>query len=157
MGQHLGVEPLAVIVERHRIDVVGIHRLDDAGRPDVAEQADLALFLLGDRKLAAAQQDVGLNANGPQFLDRVLGRLGLHLPCGLDEGQQGQMDEAGLAARQILAQLTDRLEERQALDVADRPADLDQDEVHILPVIGEGGRQAEGFDLVGDVRDPPAP
>ena len=80
-------------------------------------------------------------------------RLGLHLTGGLDEGQQGQVDEAGLAARQVLAQLADRLEEGQPLDVADRAADLDQHEIDVFALIGQGGRQAEGFDLVGDVRN----
>ena len=37
-----------------------------------------------------------------------------------------------LAARQVVAELADRLEERQALDVADRAADLDQHEVEAL-------------------------
>ena len=54
-----------------------------------------------------------------------------------------------MAARQLLAELADRLEERQALDVADRAADLDQHEVDALARIG----QDEAFDLVGDVRD----
>jgi len=153
MGQHLGVQPLAMIVQRHGVDVVRIHRLDHAGRTHIAEQADLPLFLGRDRELAAAQQDVGLDADGAQLLDRMLRRLGLHLASGLDEGQQGQVHEARLAARQVLAQLADRLEEGQALDVADRAADLDQHEVHILAVVGQGARQAELFDLVGDMRD----
>ncbi len=57
------------------------------------------------------------------------------------------MDEAGLAARQFLAQLADGLEERQALDIADRAADLDQHEIGIA-----GVGQDELLDLVGNVR-----
>ena len=151
--QDLAVQPLAVIVQRHGVDVGGVHRLDDAAFAHVAEQADLALLVGRDRLFAAAQQDVGLDADRAQLLDRVLRRLGLHLAGGLDEGQQGQVDEAGLAARQILAQLADRLEERQALDVADRAPDLHQDEIDVLAVVGQGRRQAEGLDLVGDVRN----
>ena len=44
------------------------------------------------------------------------------------------MDEDHVAARQVVAELADRLEERQALDVADRPADFDQHEVEAVLV-----------------------
>ena len=64
---------------------------------DVAEQRDLALLVLGDRPVGAAQQDVRLDADRAQLLDRVLGRLGLQLAGRLDERQQGQMDVDGVA------------------------------------------------------------
>ena len=51
-------------------------------------------------------------------------------------------------ARQVVAELADRLEERQALDVADRAADLDEHEVDALVAAGH-----ELLDGVGDVRD----
>ena len=51
-------------------------------------------------------------------------------------------------ARQFVLELADRLEERQALDVADGAADLDQHEI-ILVIAGED----EFLDGVGDVRD----
>ncbi len=144
--QHFGVHALAVIVDRHGVDVFRIQRLDDGRFADIAEQADLAAFLARDLLLAAAQQDVGLDTDRSQFLDAVLGRLGLHLAGRLDEGQEGQVDKAGVAARQFLAQLANGFEKRQAFDVADRAADLDQDEVRVA-LVG----QDEGFDLVGDV------
>ena len=50
--------------------------------------------------------------------------------------------------RQLVAELADGLEERQALDVADRAADLDQHEVDALVA-----RRHELLDGVGDVRD----
>ena len=53
-----------------------------------------------------------------------------------------------VAARQIVAELADRLEERQALDVADRAADLDQHEIDALVALED-----EFLDGVGDVRD----
>ena len=58
------------------------------------------------------------------------------------------MDEGRGAARQLVAELADRLEERQALDVADRAADLAQHEVDALVA-----RRDEILDGVGDVRD----
>jgi hypothetical protein len=152
--QHLGVQAFLVIVDRHGVDRGAVHRLDDGAGAHVAELGDLALFLDRDLLLAAAQQDVRLDADRAQFLDRVLGRLGLHLAGRLDERQQGQVHVAALAARQVLAQLADGLEERQALDVADRAADLDQHEVdRLLARLVHGRRQDEVLDLVGDVRN----
>src|SRR5580693_2107451 len=54
----------------------------------------------------------------------------------------------GAPAAQFIAELTDRLEERQALDVADRAADLDQHEILIAEI-----RLDEFLDRVGDVRN----
>ena len=53
-----------------------------------------------------------------------------------------------MIARQVVAELADRLEERQALDVADRAADLAQHEVEALVAVAD-----EVLDRVGDVRD----
>ena len=58
------------------------------------------------------------------------------------------MDVDRLSTREIVAELPDRLEEGQALDVADRAADLDQHEVEALVAGGH-----ELLDGVGDVRD----
>src|SRR3984885_2671571 len=53
-----------------------------------------------------------------------------------------------MTARQLVAELADRLEEWQALDVADRAADLDQHDIDALFALAH-----EIFDRVGDVRD----
>ncbi len=58
------------------------------------------------------------------------------------------MHERGLAGIELLAELADRLEERQALDVAHRAADFAQHEIGVA-MIGED----EFLDRVGDVRD----
>ena len=146
--EHLGVEPGGVIGLGHRVDVVDVARLDDGGLAHVAEQRELALLVLGDRPVGAAQQDVRLDADRAQLLDRVLGRLGLELAGGRDERQQRQVDVDRVVARQLVAELADRLEERQALDVADRAADLDQHEVEALVAVAD-----EVLDGVGDVGD----
>src|SRR6185437_2015646 len=51
-------------------------------------------------------------------------------------------------ARQIVLDLADRLEERQALDVADGAADLAQDKIELVVLVED-----EILDRVGDVRD----
>ena len=58
------------------------------------------------------------------------------------------MDIEYVLASEVPAELTDRLEERQALDIADRAADLDDREVGAL-----GGVADALFDLVGDMRN----
>ncbi len=58
------------------------------------------------------------------------------------------MDVDRRAARQFVAELADRLEERQALDVAHRAADLDENEIEALVA-----REHEVLDGVGDVGD----
>ena len=78
-GEHLAVEALRVIGQRHVVDVVDVARLDHRALAHVAEQAELAALLARDRPVGAAEQDVGLDADRAQLLDRVLGRLGLEL------------------------------------------------------------------------------
>ena len=58
------------------------------------------------------------------------------------------MDVDRVAARQIVAELADRLEIRQALDIADRAADLAQHEIEIVVAVAN-----EFLDGVGDVRN----
>ena len=53
-----------------------------------------------------------------------------------------------IVAADVLPELPDRLEERQALDVADRAADLDEHDVHVA-----GAAADRVLDLVGDVRN----
>ena len=147
-GEHLAVEPGGVIGGGHVVDRGDVARLDHRAFAHVAEQAELAPLLARDFAVAAAQQDMRLDADRAQLLDRMLRRLGLELAGGRDEGQQRQVDIDDMAARQIVAELADRLEERQALDVADRAADLDQHEVDALVAV-----EHEVLDRVGDVRD----
>ena len=107
-------------------------RRDDRLFVDVAEERDLPLDVLVEVAVGAAEQDVGLDADRAQVADAVLRRLGLQLAGGADERHQRQVDVERVLAADVLAQLADRLEERQALDVADRAADLDEHDVDVL-------------------------
>ena len=93
---------------------------------------------------------VGLDADAAQLLDRVLGRLGLELAGRGQRRQQRDVDVQHVRAADVLAHLADGLEERQALDVADGPADLDDHDVRVA--VARDARDAL-LDLVGDVRD----
>ena len=146
--EHFAVEPGDVIGLRHRVDVVDVARLDHRAFAHVAEQRELAPLAFGDRPVGAAEQNVGLDADRAQFLDRMLRRLGLEFAGAGNERQQRQMDIDRVMARQLVAQLADRLEKRQALDIADGAADLAQHEIEAVIALAD-----EILDGVGDVRD----
>ena len=74
-------------------------------------------------------EDVRLNSDLHQLAHRVLRRLGLELSRRRDVRQQREMDEDRVLATDVVAELSNRLEERQRLDVADRAADLDDHDV----------------------------
>ena len=76
----------------------------------------------------------------------MLGRLGLQFARGGEIGHQRGVDEHRLVAAKVVPQLANRLDERQAFDVADGPADLANDEIE---PVGVGER--EFLDRVGDV------
>src|SRR3546814_5248722 len=82
-----------VITERCCVDGLDVQRGNDAALSEIAEQRDLPTGLARDLAITAAEQDVGLDADGLQFLDRVLCRLRLQFPGGGNPGNQGQVDE----------------------------------------------------------------
>src|SRR6516225_9766735 len=137
--EYLAVEPGLMIGLRHRVDIVRVARFDHRARTYVAEQGELSALAVGDRPVGTAQQDVGLNADRAQFLDRVLGRLGLEFARAGNERQKGQVNVDGMMPGQLVAELSDRLEERQAPDLA-------QDEIEALIAFPD-----EILDRVGDV------
>jgi hypothetical protein len=143
------VETLLVQHERDLVEVGGVGGVDHSGGRHVAEGRDLALEGVGQRPLGPADDGVGLDAPGPQLGDRVLGGLGLLLAGRTDERHQGDVEVADVVATDVEAELPDGLEEREDLDVADRAADLGDDDVDLV-----GGEPADAaLDLVGDVRD----
>ena len=148
MVQHLGVETLGMVLQRDRVDTAGVERGNDRFLAHVAEQRDLVALVLGQGMLAAAQQEVGLDAQAGQFAHRVLGRLGLELARRRHIGHQGHVDRTGPLTPQFVAQLAQRFDKRQAFDIADRPADLAQYEIQPVGV-GLG----KFLDRVGDVRN----
>ena len=98
----------------------------------VAQRGDLPLEGVGERALRSAHDRVGLDATGAQLGDRVLGRLRLLLARRADERHERDVDVADVLAADVEAELPDRLEERQDLDVADRAADLGDDDVDLV-------------------------
>ena len=142
------VHALGVELERQPVDVADIDGREHGVGVHVAEKRDLFLEVAPEFHLAAADDDVGLDADGAQFLDAVLGGLGLDLAGHAQIRHERQVDVEDVFLAEVHAQLADGLQERLALDVAHRAADLDDG--HVLV----GGQAEDGaLDLVGDVRD----
>ena len=123
--------------ERDLVDRAHVGALDDGAEFDVAEERDLALDVVGDRALGADDEDVRLDTDLHQLAHRVLRRLGLELARRRDVRQQREVDEDRVLATDVVAELTNRLEERQRLDVADRAADFDDHDVRLRRRGGE--------------------
>ena len=133
--QHLAddvVEALVVEDQRQLVDVAGVGGVDDGPGVDVAQVGDLALEVVAERLLAAAHDEVGLDAAAAQLGHRVLRRLGLLLARRADERHERDVDVADVVAPGLLAELADRLEEREDLDVADGAADLGDHDVDVV-------------------------
>src|SRR5208282_872471 len=145
---HTLVETFRMKMQRHFVDRLDVGRRDYTIFLNIAEMRDLRLDLLIELLVASANQQVGLNPEPGQFLDAVLGRFGLHFTGGLDVGNQRQMNVDHVLASELPSEFAHRFQERQALDVADRAADLHDAQIGAL-----GSGQDAAFDLVGDVRD----
>src|SRR5881396_732533 len=142
------VEPFLVEDQRDLVD--GLHVLggDDRLFLDVAEEGDLRLDPRRQVAIGTAEEDVRLDPDRAQLFHGVLGRLGLELRRRLHERHECQVDVDDVLAADVLLELSDGLEEREPLDVAHGPADLDDDDVRV-PRHATDRR----LDLVGDVRD----
>ena len=148
--QRVYVQILAREFQGHLVDAVGdIGLLDDQVPLDVAEQGEFVLLLARHGPFASADEDVGDDADRAQDAHRLLGRFGFQLAGGFDVGDERDVEEEPVVAADLLSELADGFEEGQRFDVADRAADLGDDDVHV----GTGQGADRLFDLVGDVRD----
>ena len=144
------VEPLLLQDGRYEIDVGHVGARDDGARIDVGEQRDLVADVARQLLVRAADDDVGMDTDASQLVDGVLCRLRLQLAGRLDERNERDVDIRDVLLADLAAELPDRLEERQRLDVADGAADLRDDDVGRARL-----RRAPDarLDLVRDVRD----
>src|SRR3989441_1313753 len=143
-------EALAVEEKRDVVDRGGVGGADDPLDGHVAEKRDFLLDLGLQRVLAAGDDHAGLDSHRPEFADALLGRFRLLSSHGAHDRDQGRVHEQDVLLADLLAKLANRLEERHALDVSDRPADFDEDDVRLLLL---PDRPKLGLDLVRDVRD----
>src|SRR4051812_9780562 len=144
----LGVEPLLVKDQRNLVDRPHVGALDHGAKFDVAEERDLALDLVGDRTLGADDEQIGLNSDLHELAYGVLGWFGLQLTGGGDVRNEGEVNEDRVLATDVVAHLTDRLEERLRFDVTDGAADFHDDDVVLRRDAAD-----RRLDLVRDMRN----
>ena len=142
------IETLRLQMKGDLVDRPHVLRGDDRLLGNVAEESELGLDVRGEVHLGAAQERLRLDADAAQFVHRVLRGLGLQLLSRLDEGHEGEVNEHRVVAPHVPSELTDGLEEGEALDVADGAADLDDEDVDALAAFAY-----RGLDLIGDMRD----
>jgi len=146
MTQNLRVETLSAEFHRNGINRVDVFHGNDAGFGYVAEERDFFLEVAGNVAVAAAKQNVRLNPDAEHLLNAVLCGLGLQFACRGDEGHQRHVNEERVFRAEFQTHLSDGFEEGKRFNVADRAADLDDDNVHLVGNFANGG-----FNLVGDV------
>ena len=121
--------------------------------PSSGTSQRLEIFCLSSHGIGRSERHTiasGWMPRPAQLGDGVLGELGLLLPRRRDVGNERDVHVEHVVAPDVFAELPDRLEEGQDLDVADGAADLGDHDVDGL-VGGEGADPL--LDLVGDVRD----
>jgi hypothetical protein len=126
---HERVEPLGLQHLRDQIDVGHVGRTDDRAPIDVGEERDLLADVVRERLRRAADDDVWVDSDAAELVDGVLRRLRLQLAGSVEERDKGHVQVEHVLMTDFAAELANRLEERQRLDVADRPSDLGDDDV----------------------------
>ena len=111
---------------RDEVDVAARRAFDD--RPPrgstSAKSAILSRMSRDSSLVRAADDDVRVDTDAAQLVDRVLRRLRLQLAGRVDERHERDVEVEDVLGPDLAAELADRLEERQRLDVADGAADL---------------------------------
>ena len=146
--EHFAAKPFLLQGQGHCINAVGIEGRDDGPGRHPTEPSDLPLHLLADGAVTAADQHIRLDADGAQFLHRMLGGLGLEFARGADEGQQCDVDIRQIVPSNVSTEFADGFQEGQRFDVTDGAADFCDHHIGVAV----GGNAVDAFaDLTGDV------
>ena len=100
--------------------------------------------------LGAQHQDIGLQTIREQILNRVLCGLGLKLTRSCHIGDKREVDKHTILIAELVAQLTNRLDKGQRLDVAYRTTNLGDDNIVLLRC---AKHLNTALNLIGDVGD----
>ena len=142
------IEPLLIHHCRNLVEIIDIVGRDDGSLLDVRKQRDFLALLVGQRLLRSAHENVRLNTDRTQFLDRVLRRFGFDFRRRRDVRHQRQMHVHDAVVAEFDAHLANRFEKRQRFDIADRATDLDETNVSIPCTTLDAF-----LDLIGDMRN----
>ena len=126
------IQFLGMQQQRYAVNRIRINGRDNRPQRHIGKQGDFFTFFQGHGAVGAAQQDIRLNADRAQLFHRVLCRLGLDLSGGGDVGHQRQMHEQRPLTPQFDAHLTNRLHERQRLDIANSSTNLNHGDIGAL-------------------------
>ena len=135
-----------MILQRHVIDVAGVERRDDRDFGTLQNRAIFSRSLSGNGRSQRHSSTSGWTPRLESSRTDCWVGLVFSSPAAAIHGTSVVWTLTRIVAAEVVPQLADRLDERQALDVADRPADLADDEVE--PV---GIGQREFLDRIGDV------
>ena len=144
------VQSLRLEPRRHQVDVRDVRARHDRVRLHVCEEGDLLANVRRELLVRAADDDVGMNTDAAQLVDRVLRGLGLELAGRLEKQHERDMEIEHVLGTHLAPELPDRLEERQRLDVSDRSSDLAD---HNVGRSRHRARPDTRLDLVRDVRN----
>ena len=112
--------------ERHLVDVLDVARAVTTASSSTLQNSAILAFTERGRSRSVRQSSTsGAMPTRLELLHRVLERLRLELAHRGDEGHQREVHVADVVAPDVGAELADRLEEGQRLDVADRAAHLE--------------------------------
>ena len=138
MLAHVVVEALLVQHERDLVEVAGVGGVDDRLRP--ARRTGCEILRLSSGEMGGSLRHTMASGWMPRLRSSVTECcVGLVFcsPDGPMNGHQRDVHVADVVATDVEAELPDGLEERQDLDVADRAADLGDDDVDVVG--GRGG------------------
>ena len=126
------VEAFVFQKERYLIDGGSCFVLDDSVRINVAEESEFFFHFVGDLFFRTTYDDVGVDTDAAQFFYAVLGRFRFGLTCCRDVRNERYVNVEAVVFADFFFDLTDRFEEREAFDIADRTADLCDNDVNVF-------------------------
>ena len=145
---HHVVQTLLMVDPRHHVNALGIERRQDCAFRNIGEQRNFSPFGLRQGHRGTAEQHIGLDADGAQLLDRMLGGLGFDLTGRCNVGHQGQVNEHRTVFTELDAHLSDRFQKWQRFNVAYRAANLDEGDIGIACALTNAR-----LDVIGDMRN----
>ena len=142
------VQILPAEIRRHHVNALDVARPKYARFRHIAKERQLAPNVVGHVDFASANQDIGLNPDLSQRRHAMLRRLRLELIGRANIRHQRHVNVDHIAALLLAPELPNRLQKRQRLDIAHRPADLDYRHIAMLRPVDK--RQ---LNLIGYVRN----
>ncbi|SCH06300.1 Uncharacterised protein [uncultured Clostridium sp.] len=118
--------------QRSLVEILHIQVLKHMGAGHITEQGNFVLQMVVQRMFAPADDNIRPDPHTLQILHRSLGRLGLQLAGRLNIRNQGHMNQNRVLMAHIVLELTDRLQKRLTLNIADGAAHLNDGNMGLI-------------------------